>query len=83
MKKTLPKRKMIRYCLSDTAVHMGTQHQTVCFFQDGLGSHQLGRHIQTVAVLLHHLQNPVDLSPGCFEQPADLFMIRFHCTLTT
>ena len=43
---------------------MGPEHHPVGLFQDGLGGHDLAGYIQAVAVLLHHLQNAVDLPAG-------------------
>ena len=57
---------------------MGSEHHSVRLFQNGLGGHNLTGDIQAVAVLLHHLQNPIDLAPGGFEQAVHLGMVSLH-----
>ena len=65
------------------ALHVCRQHHAIGPLQHRLGSHDLIGDVPTVAVLLHHLQNTVDLSPGGFQQLRHLGVVGFHCTLTT
>ena len=69
--------------LPDAAVHVGLEHHAVGLFQNGLGGHELVGHVQAVPVLLNHLEDAVDLSPGGLQQAGDLGVVRLHWMDTT
>ena len=59
----------------DAAFQMRAQNLPVCPVQNRLGGHELLGNLDTVAVLLHHTENPVKLSPCRFYQSVDLGLI--------
>ena len=61
-----------------TALHVREQDIVIRPAKNGLRGHELVGDVETVAVLLHHFENTVQLPARGFEKPADGRVIRLH-----